>query len=262
MSQAKAVPSGVDRPEAISVQGLTMGFGGFVVQRDLAFRVRTGDVFVIMGPSGCGKSTLMRHMVGLLRPRAGRINYGDRSLWGSRRHLRQDLMQRLGVMYQGGALWSAMTLAENVELPVSRHRSLPKRQLRDLASYKLALVGLAGYENFYPSQISGGMRKRAAVARAMAMDPEILFFDEPSAGLDPVSARRLDELILELRATLGTTMVVITHDLASIFRIADEALYLDTEARTMLAVGDPRALLHHCSHAQVRDFLRGGDGHE
>jgi phospholipid/cholesterol/gamma-HCH transport system ATP-binding protein len=171
----------------------------------------------------------------------------------------ERLMRRFGILYQSGALWSSMTLAENVALPLEQYTDLSKPQVRDLVSLKLALVGLAGFEEFYPSEISGGMRKRAGLARAMSLDPDILFFDEPSAGLDPVSARLLDDLILELRESLGTTFVVVTHELASIFAIGNNSVYLDVDTRTMTANGDPKKLLAESTNANVRNFLTRGE---
>jgi phospholipid/cholesterol/gamma-HCH transport system ATP-binding protein len=204
-----------------------MAYGSFVIQHDLDFVVERGEVFVIMGGSGCGKSTLLNHMVGLKQPVRGDVVYDGESFWGSPPESRDGLRRRLGVSFQAGALWSSMTLAENVGLPLQTFTRLPARQIREIVSLKLALVGLAGYEEFYPSEVSGGMLKRAGVARAMALDPDILFFDEPSAGLDPISSRRLDDLILELRDSLGATMVVVTHELPSIFTIADNSVFLD-----------------------------------
>ncbi len=243
----------------IVVEGLTMAYGDFVVMRDLEFTVRRGDVFIVMGGSGCGKSTLMRHLIGLMRPAAGRVLLAGESLWDAEGEDRDRLLRRLGVMYQSGALWSSLTLAENVALPLQQFTDLAPAMVREVAAYKLALVGLAGFEEFYPAQLSGGMQKRAGVARAMALDPEVLFFDEPSAGLDPVSARRLDDLLLELRESLGTTMVVVTHELASLLAIGSDSVYLDAETRTMIAGGAPKVLLERCLDPKVRAFLtRGG----
>jgi phospholipid/cholesterol/gamma-HCH transport system ATP-binding protein len=251
-------PAAAPRP-AIVVRDLAMAYGDFVLMRDLDFTVRQGDVFIIMGGSGCGKSTLMRHLIGLKRPAKGKVLYGSVSFWEVEAEEREKMMRRFGVMYQSGALWSSMTLAENVALPLGEYTDLGPDEIRELASFKLALVGLAGFEDFYPSEISGGMQKRAGVARAMALDPEILFFDEPSAGLDPVSARRLDDLILELRESLGTTMVVVTHELASIFTIGSNSVFLDPETRTMIAQGDPKELLARCPDPKVQAFLRRGE---
>jgi phospholipid/cholesterol/gamma-HCH transport system ATP-binding protein len=241
------------------VNGLTMAYGSFLIQRDLDFTVERGEVFVIMGGSGSGKSTLLNHMVGLKEPARGDVEYDGESFWGATPEARDGLRRRLGVSFQSGALWSSMTLAENVGLPLQTFTRLPTRQIREIVSLKLALVGLAGYEEFYPAEVSGGMLKRAGVARAMALDPDILFFDEPSAGLDPISSRRLDDLILELRDSLGATMVVVTHELASIFAIADNAVFLDAETRTMIAVGNPKTLRDECPNTTVRTFLRRGE---
>ena len=187
----------------IEVRNLTMAYGDFVVMRELNFTIDRGDVFIIMGGSGCGKSTLMKILIGLKSPAVGQVFYEGKSLWEIDPEDRQQIMQRFGILYQSGALWSSMTLAQNVGLPLELYTGLGPGDIRDVVSLKLSLVGLAGFEGFYPSEISGGMRKRAGLARAMALDPEVLFFDEPSAGLDPVSARRLDDLILELRESLG-----------------------------------------------------------
>jgi phospholipid/cholesterol/gamma-HCH transport system ATP-binding protein len=243
----------------IVVDALSVGYGETVIQRDLSFGIRRGDVFVIMGGSGSGKSTLMRSLVGLLAPQAGKILFDGESFWDAPQRERVRRMRRNGVMYQSGALWSSMTLEENVALPLEQYTRLRPSQIHDVAVYKLALVGLSAYCDYYPSEISGGMRKRVGVARAMALDPDILFFDEPSAGLDPLSARLLDDLILELRESLGTTMVVVTHDLASIFAIADDSVFLDAATQTMLTTGNPRELRERSEIEIVRDFLsRGG----
>jgi phospholipid/cholesterol/gamma-HCH transport system ATP-binding protein len=243
----------------IRLDGVSLGYGDTLVQQGLSFDIRRGDVFVIMGGSGCGKSTVMRCLTGLLPPWSGRVLLGGESLWELPSAQRSARMRRNGVMYQSGALWSSMTLEENICLPLEQYTRLAPEQIRAIAEYKLALVGLAGYGDYYPSEISGGMRKRVGVARAMALDPDTLYFDEPSAGLDPLSARRLDELILELRDSLGTTMVVITHELDSIFTIADDAVFLDAETKTMLATGNPRELRDHSSVPQVRAFLTRGE---
>ena len=210
----------------IVVEDLTMAYGDLVIQRNLNFTVNAGDIFIIMGDSGCGKSTLMRHLIGLLKPARGNILFAGKSLWDATPEKREQMMRHFGILYQSGALWSSMTLAENVALPLAEYTNLSTDEINDIVSLKLALVGLAGFEDFYPAQISGGMRKRAGLARAIALDPDILFFDEPSAGLDPISSRRLDELILELRNSLGTTIVVVTHELASIFTIGNNPLLI------------------------------------
>jgi phospholipid/cholesterol/gamma-HCH transport system ATP-binding protein len=242
----------------IVVEGLTMAFGSFLIQKDLTFTVNRGDVFIIMGGSGCGKSTLLRHMIGLLKPASGRIVYNGIDFWAVEPEERDTLLHRMGVLYQAGALWSSMTLAENIGLPLGEYTDMTPAEIREVASLKLALVGLSGFEDFYPSEISGGMRKRAGLARAMAMDPEVLFFDEPSAGLDPISAKLLDDLILELRDSLGATVVIVTHELASIFAISDNSVFLDPETKTMIATGNPNELRDSAENPKVRTFLRRG----
>jgi phospholipid/cholesterol/gamma-HCH transport system ATP-binding protein len=244
----------------IAVRDLTMAYGDFVVQKDLDFTVGQGEVFIIMGDSGCGKSTLLRHMIGLMAPARGKVLYGGVSFWDSPPQERESLIRRMGVLYQSGALWSSMTLAENAALPLREHTDLKEKEIRRIVSFKLSLVGLAGFEDYYPSEISGGMRKRAGLARAMALDPEILFFDEPSAGLDPLSARMLDDLILELRDSLGATFVVVTHELASIFAIGTNGVFLDAERKTMIASGSPASMLENGGDEKIRRFLtRGGE---
>jgi phospholipid/cholesterol/gamma-HCH transport system ATP-binding protein len=243
----------------ITVRDLTMAYGDFVLMRDLTFTVNRGDVFIIMGGSGCGKSTMMTTLIGLKSPAKGQVLYGDLDFWGADQATRDRVIRRAGVMYQSGALWSSMTLAENIALPLETYTDLSPARIREIVKLKLALVGMAGFEEFYPSEISGGMQKRAGIARAMALDPEILFFDEPSAGLDPVSARRLDDLILELRESLGTTMVVVTHELASIFIIGNNSVFLDVSKRTMTATGDPKRLLAETKDPVLREFLTRGE---
>jgi len=235
-----------------------MAYGSFVLMRDLNFTVRRGDIFVIMGGSGCGKSTLLRHLIGLKEPAKGEIVYGNLNFTMAGSAEREQLLRRFGILYQGGALWSSMTLAENVGLPLGEFTDLTPSQIREIASLKLAFVGLKGFEDYYPNQISGGMQKRAGLARAIALDPEVLFFDEPSAGLDPISSRLLDDLILELRDSLGATIVVVTHELASIFTIASNSVFLDADTRTMTASGDPKELLAHCTNPTVHRFLTRG----
>jgi len=242
----------------ITVTDLTMAYGDFVVMRDLNFTVHRGDIFIIMGGSGCGKSTLMKIMVGLKEPAKGKILYDGRSLWEQEPGERDRMMKRFGILYQSGALWSSMTLAENVALPLEQYTKLSQWEIKEIVSLKLSLVGMAGFEEYYPSELSGGMRKRAGLARAMALDPEILFFDEPSAGLDPVSASMLDDLILELRESLGATVVVVTHELASIFAIGNNSVYLDAEAKTITAEGDPQKLLAESKNPKIRKFLTRG----
>jgi phospholipid/cholesterol/gamma-HCH transport system ATP-binding protein len=245
----------------IVAEDLTMAYGDFVIQRDLDFTINRGDIFIIMGGSGCGKSTLLRHFIGLKSPAKGRVLYENVSFWEADPDTQDSLMRRMGVLYQSGALWSSMTLAENVALALKEYTSLKPKDIQEIVSLKLALVGLAGFEDFYPSEISGGMRKRAGLARAMALDPEILFFDEPSAGLDPISAKLLDDLILEIRDSLGSTIVVVTHELASIFNIGNNSVFLDPDTKTMIAAGDPKRLLAESKDPRVVRFLtRGQEG--
>ena len=243
----------------ITVQDLTMAYGSFVIQRDLNFTIRHSDIFIIMGGSGCGKSTLLRHLIGLKAPAKGRVLYGDVSYWESPPDVQERIKRGFGMSFQSGALWSSLTLAENVALPLGEYTDLTPGDIAEVVSLKLSLVGLAGYEAFYPSDISGGMRKRAALARAMALDPDILLFDEPSAGLDPISSRRLDDLMLELRDSLGTTIVVVTHELASIFTIGNNSVFLDPETRTMIGTGDPKFLRDKSPDAGIRRFLNRGE---
>jgi phospholipid/cholesterol/gamma-HCH transport system ATP-binding protein len=242
----------------IEVRDLTMAYGDFVIQRDLNFTIRRGDIFIIMGGSGCGKSTLLRHLVGLIKPAKGEIYYHGERFWQLDNERRQELMRSMGVLYQSGALWSNMTLVENIMLPIVTYTDLSPSQAQELAAYKLSLVGLKGFEDYLPAEISGGMQKRAGLARAMALDPELLFFDEPSAGLDPVSAKRLDDLIIELSESLNTTLVVVTHELASIFAIGNNSVFLDPECKTMIAHGNPGDLLQNCTDPRVQAFLTRG----
>lgn len=248
-----------DGSTVIRVANVTLAFGDYVVQRAIDFTVTRGEIFVIMGGSGSGKSTMLKSMVGLLRPAAGEIFYGNEPFWCAEAERQSGIQRRFGILFQGGALWSSMTLAENVGLPLTQYTTLGPRDIAAIVSLKLSLVGLKGFEEFYPSEISGGMKKRAGLARAIALDPDILFFDEPSAGLDPLSAKRLDDLILELRDGFGATVVVVTHDLASIFAIADNAVFLDAATHTGIAQGNPRRLLQECDNATVRDFLTRGE---
>jgi phospholipid/cholesterol/gamma-HCH transport system ATP-binding protein len=241
------------------VRDLTMAYGSFVLMRDMTFTVNRGDVFIIMGGSGSGKSTLLRHLIGLNQPARGSIYYEGQDFTTAEPSQREGILRNVGVLFQGGALWSAMTLSENIGLLLEEYTDLKPAEIRQVAALKLALVGLKGFEDYYPSEISGGMQKRAGLARAMALDPDILFFDEPSAGLDPISARRLDELILNLRDSLGITLVVVSHDLASIFAIGTNSIYLDVPNRAITASGPPKELLARTQDPTLRNFLtRGG----
>lgn len=260
-SAALGPGAGAHDTPAIEVRGLTMMYGRHVVMQNLDFTIARGEIFVLMGGSGSGKSTLLKHLIGLKAPAKGTILFEGEPFDLDDDLVRTRILRRIGVLYQNGALWSGLTLAENVALPLEEFTALDAATIAEVVSLKLALVGLRGFEQFYPSALSGGMRKRAALARAIALDPDVLFFDEPSSGLDPISASRLDDLILELKASFGTTIVVVTHDLASIFRIADRALFLDIEQRTMTALGPPAELRDDPPSAEVHRFLtRSSDG--
>jgi phospholipid/cholesterol/gamma-HCH transport system ATP-binding protein len=245
--------------EHIRVENVTMAYGDFVIQKDLDFVVKRGDVFVIMGGSGCGKSTLLKIMIGLKAPATGEVFYDGDAFWASGSEHQEQLKREFGILFQSGALFSSMTLAENIGLSMQLYTDMSPAEIRENAALKLALVGLKGFEDYYPNEISGGMKKRAGLARALALDPEILFFDEPSAGLDPISSRLLDQLILELRDALGKTVVVVTHELASIFTIADDCVFLDPDTRTMIAHGDPKMLRDASPDPKVRNFLLRGE---
>jgi phospholipid/cholesterol/gamma-HCH transport system ATP-binding protein len=240
---------------AIEVDGLECRYGEHVVLKEVSFAVKRGEVFFIIGGSGCGKSTLLRHMIGLQAPAAGAVRFGGRDFTRARSAEYKELLQTFGVLYQSGALWSSMTLRENVSLPLELFTGLGRRERAEVVALKLAQVGLAGYEDYYPAEISGGMKKRAGLARALALDPSMVFFDEPSAGLDPVTSLQLDELVLQIRDTLGTTIVIVSHELASIYGIADRVVMLDRETKGVIAEGDPRALRDRSEDRRVRDFL-------
>jgi phospholipid/cholesterol/gamma-HCH transport system ATP-binding protein len=238
----------------ITVKDLQLAYGEHLVLQDISFDIKQGTCLVVMGGSGCGKSTLLKSMVGLLEPVQGMISISGETLWDENSN-RSKILNEFGVLFQGGALWSSMTIRENVALPLEIHTDLAEREIEDIVRYKLSLVGLSGFENFHPSQLSGGMKKRAGLARALALDPKILFFDEPSAGLDPITSKRLDDLITELKESLGMTFVVISHELASIFDIADDAIFLDAKSKTLLDCGSPSTLLDESAHPEVVDFL-------
>jgi phospholipid/cholesterol/gamma-HCH transport system ATP-binding protein len=251
------MPSASEAREAVCrVENLRMSYPGRLIQEQISFSVGRGEIFTIMGGSGCGKSTLLRHMIGLNQPGAGRILYGDLDYWTGTAEQQDQVRRRFGVLFQGGALFSAMTLFENVALPLQLYTPANAVEIRALVRYKLGLVGLRGYEEFYPSEISGGMRKRAGLARALALDPDLLFLDEPSAGLDPISSRRLDDLILQLRDGTGASIVVVSHELPSLFAIGDNGIFLDAASKRPIAHGSPKEMLARSSHPTVQAFLR------
>lgn len=243
----------------IEVRNLDLSYDDYAVMSNLNFSVNKGDIFIVMGASGCGKSTLLKVLIGLKEPVKGEVLYNGVNFWKQDELAQQDMMRRFGILYQGGALWSSFTLGENVALPLQLYSKLSSVQIREMVELKLALVGLAGYTDFYPAQISGGMRKRAGLARAIALDPEIIFFDEPSSGLDPLSARMLDDLIIQLRDILGATIVIVTHELASIFAVGNNAVLLDAESKTMIAEGSPKGLLADSRDPRVIQFLTRGE---
>jgi len=239
----------------LTIKNLNMSYGDIVIQRDLNFTIERGDIFVIMGGSGCGKSTLLMHLIGLMQPVRGEVFYGEENLWQVDADARKRILRRTGVLFQSGALLSSMTLFENVALLLTEYTHLDAERIRDIVAYKLALVGLAGFEEYYPAELSGGMQKRAGLSRAMALDPEILFFDEPSAGLDPITAKLMDDLILNLRDHLGATIVMVTHELDSILAIGDNSIFLDTETKTIIAGGPPKQLLAESKDPKIIRFL-------
>jgi len=244
-----------DAGTAIEVAGLECGYDGRTVLKDVHFTVRRGEIFFVIGGSGCGKTTLLRTLVGLTRPVGGDIRFLGRSFTGAQPSERLQMLRTFGMLFQNGALWTSLTLRENVSLPLEEYTSLPQEEIHRLATFRLAQVGLSGFEDYYPAEISGGMRKRAGLARALALDPQIVFFDEPSAGLDPINVRRLNALVSGIRDTFGTTIVIVSHDLESIFGLADRLIMLDATAQGIIAEGTPRALAGS-SDPRVSDFLR------
>ena len=245
---------------AIEVSGLVCGYGEQTILRDVTFNVARGEIFFIVGGSGCGKSTLLRHLVGLNLPTGGSVRFLGAPFSEADAATRRAQLRHFGMLFQGGALWSSLTLRQNVALPLEEYTSLTRREIEELSALKLGQVGLGGYEDYYPAEISGGMKKRAGLARALALDPEILFFDEPSAGLDPVTSRKLDELIVEIRAMFGTTIVVVSHELASIYDIADRVIMLEKQAQGIIAEGAPRTLATTSADPRVKEFLTRGTG--
>lgn len=239
----------------LSVNAITLGFGTRTVLHDLSFDVRRGSIFAIMGGSGCGKSTVLKAMIGLLAPRAGRVLVGDEDYWAAAPVRRAAIGRRFGVLFQSSALWSALTVGENVALPLQMFTTLGADAILRLVRLKLALVGLDDAAGLMPAELSGGMRKRAGLARALALDPEVLFLDEPSAGLDPISAWRLDDLIVNLSRGLGATVVMVSHELPSLFAIADDGVFLDATTRTAIAHGAPTAMRDAGADPQVDAFM-------
>ncbi|HEY5768330.1 MAG TPA: ATP-binding cassette domain-containing protein [Terrimicrobium sp.] len=240
----------------IQVRGLTAAYGDAVILKDISFEVKRGEVFVILGGSGCGKSTLLKHLIGLYPLASGEVLIGGENLATAESADRQRILRRFGVTYQSGALFGSMTLNENVTLPIEEFTELPATARKVISWMKLRLVGLEGFGGHLPAEISGGMQKRAAIARAMALDPAVLFLDEPSAGLDPVTSAELDALILSLREGLGMTFVIVTHELPSIYAVADRVIMLDKRTKGIIAEGHPRDLRDHSEDPFVRKFFR------
>lgn len=242
----------------LTVSDMTLAYGDNVVMKDVSFSVHEGDIFIIMGASGCGKSTLLSVLTGLKEPAKGTEVFNGTDFWPGTPENRKNAMRQAGILYQSGALWTSMTLAENIALPLEQYTNLTAAEIRDIVALKLDLVGLAGFQDFYPAEISGGMKKRAGLARALALDPKIVFFDEPSAGLDPVSSKNLDDLIVQIRDTLQTTIVMVTHELPSLLGIGTNSIYLDVDTKSAIAHGAPRDLLKNPPNEKVRRFLNRG----
>ena len=243
----------------IDVQNLTIGYDDYVLMKNISFTVNKGDIFIVMGGSGCGKSTLLHVLTGLKAPKSGKILIDGLNFASASAEQKKDLMRHCGILYQSGALFSSMTLAENIALPLQQYTDYSDKLIKELVSLKLSLVGFAGFEDFYPSEISGGMKKRAGLARALALDPEILYCDEPSAGLDPISSKLLDDLILDINKSLGTTFVIVTHELASIFAVGNNSIFLDSGSKSIKGQGDPKELLKNPPNDIVYNFLTRGE---
>lgn len=250
----------MSKEAVIEAKNLTVGYGDYVLLQNADYQVNKSDVFIIMGGSGCGKSSMLRVLTGLMKPLKGSVIINGTDMTKAPEQKVQQIREKSGILYQSGALFSSMTLAENIMLPLQQYSDYSPETMRELAHLKLALVGLTGFDDFYPSEISGGMKKRAGLARALALDPDIVYFDEPSAGLDPISSRNLDDLILEINRSLGTTIVVVTHELSSIFAIGNNSIFLDAQSKSILARGNPSELLKNPPNEEVYKFLtRGGE---
>jgi phospholipid/cholesterol/gamma-HCH transport system ATP-binding protein len=239
----------------IQVRDLTVGYETDIILENISFDVLEGEIFIVLGGSGCGKSTLLKHLIGLISPLSGQILIDDEDISNCDETTFKKILRKIGVLYQSSALFGSMTIAENVSLPIKEYTDLPQKSVDTLVKMKLNMVNLKGYENHLPSEISGGMRKRAGLARAMALNPKILFFDEPSAGLDPVTSVEIDNLIIHLNKSLGTTMVIVTHELQSIFNVAHRVIMLDKQTKGIIAEGNPKHLKDHSENPFVRNFF-------
>lgn len=247
--------------EIIQVSNLIVGYGEDIVLDTISFDVREGEIFIVLGESGCGKSTLLKHLIGLKKPLSGQIHIDGDDITNCDEATFKNILKKIGVLYQSTALFGSMTIAENVSLPIKEYTHLSQKSVDTLVKMKLNMVHLNGYENHLPSEISGGMRKRAGLARAMALNPKILFFDEPSAGLDPVTSVELDKLIIHLNKSLGTTMVIVTHELQSIFNVAHRVIMLDKQTKGIIAEGNPKYLKDHSDNPLVRNFFNRKSEH-
>jgi len=244
-----------DSETVIQVEDLTAGYGDVAIIKDITFEVQAGEVLIILGGSGCGKSTLLKHMIGLLPPVSGKVLIEGKDIVSARGQDRINILRRIGVMYQNGALFGSMNLMENICLVLEEFTDLPKDAMEFIARMRLKVVSLEGNEYKMPSELSGGMRKRAAIARAMALDPRILFLDEPGAGLDPITSSQLDDLIIELSRSLGITFVIVTHELPSIYKVADRVIMLDKITKSIVATGKPDYLRDKSDNPWVRQFF-------
>lgn len=245
----------LEKQKIIRVRDLIVGYGTDIILENISFDVLEGEIFIVLGGSGCGKSTLLKHLIGLIPPLSGQIRIDGEDISNCDEATFKKILRKIGVLYQSTALFGSMTIAENVSLPIKEYTDLPQKSVDTLVKMKLNMVNLKGYENHLPSEISGGMRKRAGLARAMALNPKILFFDEPSAGLDPVTSVELDNLIIHLNKSLGTTMVIVTHELQSIFNVAHRVIMLDKQTKGIIAEGNPKHLKDHSENPFVRNFF-------
>jgi len=245
----------LEKHKIIQVRDLIVGYGTDIILENISFDVLEGEIFIVLGGSGCGKSTLLKHLIGLSSPLSGQIRIDGEDISNCNEVKFKKVLRKIGVLYQSTALFGSMTIAENVSLPIKEYTDLPQKSVETLVKMKLNMVNLKGYENHLPSEISGGMRKRAGLARAMALNPKILFFDEPSAGLDPVISVELDNLIIHLNKSLGTTMVIVTHELQSIFNVAHRIIMLDKQTKGIIAEGNPMHLKDHSENPFVRNFF-------